>query len=128
MLILFSAIKDASTKNKKSRKHQRLLHKNVLGAKMTSNNTYEGPFGDLAQSLLWPWADPLCLFNRDIVGEITNLDMLWSSNDDYNDDEEDENPLAYVKWIANLQMPRACGTYEYAGEFMNAIDGTCADP
>jgi hypothetical protein len=53
--------------------------------------------------------------------------MLWTSDKDLSYDDDEDSSLAHIRWIANLWMPRSCGTYKYAGEFINAIDATCAN-
>jgi hypothetical protein len=78
---------------------------------------------DVDRALVLQAADPLRLFHlaKNYAEFIFNhFEDVWHVGDHSEDDDPDE----YVQWVCGLRNPRIVDTFEYAGEFLNAVHGT----
>ena len=75
-------------------------------------------------AILFDFCDPLALFHRH--------DDTWIFADDVDPvceaaGVDPDDPDAYVRWLSTLRLPRSTNTYEYTGDFLQAVNNTHAD-
>jgi hypothetical protein len=78
---------------------------------------------DVGRALVLQAADPLRLFHpaENYADHIFNQFQDVRHVGDHSDEDD---PDEYVRWVCSLRNPRSVDTFEYAGEFLNAVNGT----